>query len=337
MRENKSIWILLGLAAIVTLILLACPQIVEEPAYEPTPEETAKENANAILNLAGTNVSNFIAANSNADFDIIVVGTNGTGYVPADTSYIEVIDTKYNNKSIPLAKVQVAVIPDTGGFTIRFPVKSIIEADISEIAGNIVMDIRGVDTSIEDEKTFSDGTKSVIVEASKYAKYSGTLSSLLKVAKLLKPATAGGLINSMDNNPVITILSGSVGTLWSGQNGNTIVPLVFDGNMPSVTFRGGSEWILAGSVGTLSKYRDVGSFAIGGSVEVADIWMGGTLAITDIGSGSNTEPDPAAGTVNVYFGSPYTGGNANGGTKIVLDAAGFPYELPSFGVRVTVY
>jgi hypothetical protein len=330
MRKSKSIWILLGLAAVVPLIFLSCPQKVDEPSG-PTSQELAQMDAEAVLAAAGATVGTVNALPTPVPTSFSIQITGGiAGYSVPSTSKLKITSAKYNG--VEISGVSATTLT-SGVFSITVPTKSIIEKATG--TGSINVIIAGHSTLDGNDAT-STLTKSIEVTTGSLAQYSGTLSSLINVAKLLRPTTAGGLINS-NANYVDIILAGSVGTLYSGTSGQMIVPLVFDDNMPSVTLKNSTNgWILAGSVGTDSSYsyRTAGSFSIGsGSIENA--WMGGTLGIMDVGSGggaNNTTPTSEnPGSMGVYFNT--TGSNA----KIILDAEGFAYELPAFGVVVYVH
>jgi hypothetical protein len=169
----------------------------------------------------------------------------------------------------------------------------------------------------------SSSSKTITIPNASFSAYEGTLYALSTIADWLNP-NAGGTINNNSNFLVNTINAGSVGTLFTSANhpGGSILLKLGGAGTPVVTIQGGS--VLAGSVGTEAEYRTAGSFTLG--TESA----GGTLLITDYGSGGEGD-----GTVVVYFGVNSTGPTT--GNSLILDAEGMLYNIPQFGVVVTVY
>jgi hypothetical protein len=173
--------------------------------------------------------------------------------------------------------------------------------------------------------------KLITIPNASFSVYAGTLYALSTIADWLTPN--GGTINNNSNFLVNTINEGSVGTLFTSSGspppGGGSILLTFDGadsGTPTVNIRGGS--VLAGSVGTEAEYRTAGSFTLGTES------VGGTLLITDYGSGGEGD-----GTVVVYFGTNSTGTGLPPASSnpLILDAVGMLYNIPQFGVVVTVY
>jgi hypothetical protein len=325
-KINTNLFYTGGILAVFSMMILsACPMLQEEP--EPTPEEIAKEEANAVLATVGSfaQYSKETANNTKIQFSL----SGGEKQIFDSNARISIVYHAYGNDTgSSAANIEVYTNSDgTGTGVIDIPVALLIPAYSS--SNTMSLTVRGMYTdssgsSITDP-VYSDTTKTIEIPAGSFEAINGTLAALSYAAGSLTRNDLAGT----------TAVAGSIGTLTF--NGGGSISLLGDGNMPAVlighgpisSFTAGS--IAAGSIGAINSGFDFDAGSIvAGSFTLGSTSVPGTLSITDFGSASSG----AEGSLTVYFGNKSGVTAAN--TSVILKAGNLLYEVPQFGVLVTL-